>query len=197
MGYKKIQTKRMENVADIYEMSLEEHTRKMHVAAQAITNKMTKKLRKISEKTLFFQYETPFFSTLDGEPITVEPFVPGEFMKYLNNDGLPALCEKASKKVFFEKAEALTHFSYEESKEKLLLVDLQGSGYNLYDPEIATADDLNHSSTERFFCAGNLNELAFDNFFTHHKCNIYCKLISLTEIEIEEYEVLEENESGY
>lgn len=113
----------------------------------------------------------------------------------MNNDGLPSLCENGSKKVFFEKAEALTHFSYEESKEKLLLVDLQGSDYNLYDPEIATADDLNHSSTERFFCARNLNELAFDNFFSHHKCNICCKLLSLIQIEME-VEVQEEDEEN-
>ena len=127
-----------------------------------------KKLRKVSENTSFFQYETPFLSTLDGEPITVEPFVSGEFIKYINNDGLPSSCENGNKKVFFEKAETLTHFSYEESDEKLLLVDLQGSDYHLYDPEIATTDDLNNNSTERFFCVGNLNELALDNFFTHH-----------------------------
>ena len=60
---KKFKPSAWKNVADIYDMSLEEHTRKqvqMHVAAQAITNRMTKKLKKISEKTLFFQYETPF-----------------------------------------------------------------------------------------------------------------------------------------
>ena len=53
---KKFKPSAWKNVADIYNMSLEEHTRKqvqMHVAAQAITNRMTKKLKTISEKTLF------------------------------------------------------------------------------------------------------------------------------------------------
>ena len=41
-------------------------------------------------------------------------------------------------KTIFEKAECLVHFSYVESPKKLMLLDLQGAEYNLYDPEIAT-----------------------------------------------------------
>ena len=45
---KKFKPSAWKNVADIYHMSLKEHTRKqvqMHVAAQAITNRMTKKIK--------------------------------------------------------------------------------------------------------------------------------------------------------
>ena len=35
-------------------------------------------------------------------------------------------------------AETLSHFSYVKSQQNLLLVDIQGSGWRLYDPEIAT-----------------------------------------------------------
>ena len=37
-----------------------------------------------------------------------------------------------------EKAEALAHFSYVVSKQKFLLADIQGIGFNLWDPEIAS-----------------------------------------------------------
>ena len=39
---------------------------------------------------------------------------------------------------FCRKAECLSHFSFEKSDKKLMIVDIQGSGANLYDPEIAT-----------------------------------------------------------
>jgi len=51
---KKFKSSAWKKVSDIYEMSLEEHTRKqvqMHVAAQSITNRLTKKLRKVSGNT--------------------------------------------------------------------------------------------------------------------------------------------------
>lgn len=38
-----------------------------------------------------------------------------------------------------KKAESLAHFSFVKSNNRLLLVDIQGSDYNLTDPEIATA----------------------------------------------------------
>ena len=92
---------------------------------------------------------------------------------------------KSGKETFFDKAEALAHFSYQESDGKLLLVDLQGTGYNLYDPEIATSADLDKDEQdERFFCAGNLSEVVFTYFFESHKCNLYCRLLGLTEVEI-------------
>ena len=47
---------------------------------------------------------------LGNEPVTVELYVEGDFIKYVNNDGqighpIPG------KKMLHEKAEALTHFS--------------------------------------------------------------------------------------
>ena len=158
-------------------MTLEQHTRKqvqMHTAAKAITAQC---MKKPGFRENWFQYQTIYFAILDGEPVTVEPFVDGTFVKYLNNDGQPCKHNNGPK-LMYEKAEALTHFSYQESGEKLLLVDLQGSGYTLYDPEIATADELQENEVnERYFCAGNLNEVAFTKFFDAHKCNVYYRLL--------------------
>ena len=49
-------------------------------------------------------------------------------------------------------AQCLTHFSYEKSDKKLMLVDIQGSGYDLFDPEI-TSQGLLDGSSEVLYCA--------------------------------------------
>lgn len=70
------------------------------------------------------------------------------------------------------------------SKGQFLLVDIQGTGYKLYDPEIASTI---HSEKENpnmiNFCIGNLSTQAIDGFFLEHKCNTYCKKLGLKEDE--------------
>ena len=59
-----------------------------------------------------------------------------------------------------------------------MVLDLQGVGFNLCDPEIASstlfADD---SST--YFCAGNLSKVAIDTFLAQHICNEFCRSLNL------------------
>ena len=55
------------------------------------------------------------------------------------------------------------------------VVDIQGSGHMLYDPEIATSRMFD-SDKEFLFCAGNLNVLAIDCFVKAHACNRFCHL---------------------
>lgn len=50
----------------------------------------------------------------------------------------------------------------------MILLDLQGSGFDLYDPEIATASLLDEEDGEVYFCAGNLTNVAIEIFFTIH-----------------------------
>ena len=57
----------------------------------------------------------------------------GKFDKYINNDG--KLCY-GRHKIISEKAEFLVHYSYEKSNHELMLLDIQGCGYRLFDPEI-------------------------------------------------------------
>ncbi|EDO40721.1 predicted protein, partial [Nematostella vectensis] len=77
-----------------------------------------------------------------------------------------------------QKCVSLTHFSIEHSLGLLLIVDLQGSGHTLYDPEIASRD---HTKDGKFlFAAGNLSQTAMDNFLAQHReFNMYCKLLEL------------------
>ena len=80
-----------------------------------------------------------------------------------------------------QKAETFVHFSYELSKGKLTVVDIQGSSFDLYDPEIANSDQAVNVN-EMLFCAGNLNAVAMSNFKSQHKCDMFCKLLHLKEL---------------
>lgn len=56
-----------------------------------------------------------------------------------------------------------------------MVLDVQGAGLTLYDPEIASAELTDGDGSLRF-CNGNLAEGAIKNFFAKHKCNFYCSL---------------------
>ena len=61
----------------------------MHMAARGILHRMEKK---IEEKELFgsvFTYDEIYFSMINDVPVTVEPFLSGNFVKYVNNNGVP------------------------------------------------------------------------------------------------------------
>ena len=69
-------------------MTVEDHTRKqvqMHSVARNITQRFSARVP--SQFGDCFRYGKVFYSVLNGVPITVEEFVEGEFVKYVNNDG--------------------------------------------------------------------------------------------------------------
>ena len=112
--------------------------------------------------------------TEDGELLTVEEFIPGDFAKFINNNGI--VCEEDT--MLCKKARAFSHFTYEKSEGKVMVLDIQGSGYTLYDPEIASAEIHNEDGGYKF-CTGNLAGRAIESFFEVHQCNSYCKLLKL------------------
>ena len=59
-----------------------------------------------------------------------------------------------------------------------MLVDIQGSDYSLTDPEVATLDE-SFDDDHLPFCAGNLSDVAYSNFFHAHVCNVFCRLLNL------------------
>lgn len=108
------------------------------------------------------QYNNVYYTIINEQPATVEEFVPGPFAKLINNDGQTAkLPEEADDELkdLFEKAECLVHYTYASSNEKLMLLDIQGSGYCLYDPEIATDEIMDARSMEFYFCCGNCSSV--------------------------------------
>lgn len=160
--------------------SVEEQTKKviqMHMLAKNMAEQLIETLKKNGNLQRYGQtlkYKKVFMG--QPENVIVEEFVEGEFVKYINNNG--ALCGDESE--LRQKAESLTHFSHEKSDHQLMLVDIQGSGYDLYDPEIASKELMSDSGEEVMFAAGNLTTLAIDTFMQGHTCNKYCELLGLT-----------------
>eukprot|EP00794_Sanderia_malayensis_P006543 gene6543-7281_t len=93
---------------------------------------------------------------IDYVPVTVEPFLPGTLVKYVNINGEPSTPDIVDKDIY-EKAVAVCHFSFLDSEGKLLLLDLEGVGYKLRDPEIAISSfaACTINDPEKLFCAGN------------------------------------------
>ena len=60
-----------------------------------------------------------------------------------------------------------------------MLVDLQGSVYKLFDPEIASKE-LFDKENKFPYCTGNLSELAISNFIAVHTCYTFCRFVGLT-----------------
>ena len=179
---KRYQDTSIDTIKNTLGMSVEDHTRRqvqMHAVARNIAQQFAAKVPPQFKET--FAYGKVFYSSLDGHPVTVEEYVPGDFVKYVNNDGQCLEAPNEEYEVVFRKAECLVHFSHDYSNKKMMLLDIQGSMFNLYDPEIATAelnDDLDDSG-EFYFCAGNLSHLSIDKFISEHKCNQFCTMLNL------------------
>ena len=62
-----------------------------------------------------------------------------------------------------------------------MLVDVQGVGYSLFDPEIASSQLLSNQN-EVMFTTGNLSREAIDNFIQQHSCNCFCKHLDPKEL---------------
>lgn len=79
-----------------------------------------------------------------------------------------------------QKAECLVHYTYQSSSKKLMLLDIQGMDYKLFDPEIATTQVMDEDNHEVFFCCGNCSTVGIDAFLACHKCNKFCTMMGLT-----------------
>lgn len=77
------------------------------------------------------------------------------------------------------KASCLAHYTFEKSERKLLLLDIQGNDYMLFDPEIATSEEAITEGGQLKFCMGNMSQTAVNMFRSLHDCNRYCEIIEL------------------
>ena len=185
---KQYQEKASTAIKDDLGMSLEDHTRKqvqMNAVARHLTKKFAKNVPPEFGRT--FEYIKVFFAVFKEQPVTVEEYVEGEFQKYVNNNGMCITSPAEGFDEIYAKAQCLVHFSYHRSERKLMLLDIQGSSFKLYDPEIATTDLLANNeslgSKEVNFCAGNLSCVAIDSFKSKHICNIYCEMMSIEQFD--------------
>ena len=164
--------------------TLEEHTKKvvqMHYLARNFAAKLKEELIASDNEILFgetISYKKIYMGTIDGEYVTVEEFIDGTFHKYINNNG--NICQGENADPLTKKAECLAHLSYERSQKEVMLLDIQGCGSCLFDPEIASKQ---LDPKNMLFCTGNLSHNAIQNFPASHKCNDYCNLLKLTPFE--------------
>ncbi len=161
--------------------TVENHCRKqvqMHAVARHITSKFERNAPSTFGQC--FKYNRCYYTTFDGQPATIEEYVPGYFTKYINNNGKSvSVPEDANQglKDLYEKSECLVHYSYVITDHKLMLLDIQGSESTLYDPEIATEELIDTEAKEVYFCCGNCSTLAIEAFLSDHKCNKYCHMM--------------------
>ena len=154
----------------------EQHTKKsvqLHYLARNFAAQLHTDLEKEDNLILFgdtLSYNKVMLGYIRNrdEYVTVEEFVSGTFDKYINYDG--TICGKNTNVT--EKAECLAHYSYEKSKKEIMVVDIQGCGVRLFDPEVECSQ-VKSESEGKLFCAGNLNNHAIDKFVEQHKCNAF------------------------
>ena len=164
--------------------TLEEHTKKvvqMHYLARNFAAKLKEELLASDNEILFgetMSYKKIYMGMIGEEYVTVEEFIEGTFRKYINNNG--SICESGNADPLIKKAECLAHFSYERSEREVMLLDIQGCGSCLFDPEIASKE---LEPSNMLFCTGNLSKNAIQNFTASHKCNDYCYLLQLIAFE--------------
>jgi vacuole morphology and inheritance protein 14 len=98
----------------------------------------------------------------------VENLIPGKYVKYNNNAGW--ISNSIADQTLI--AQAFSHFSYQITEGYLIIVDLQGVGGYLTDPQI-------HCLNGNKFGNGNLGYVGIIKFFLTHHCNKYCKDLNL------------------
>ena len=176
-------SKAMKTIEEVLNTPIENHCRKqvqMHAVARQLAKSFKSKAP--SQFGKCFEYNRCFFTRYNDQPATVEEYVPGVFSKFINNDGqcmVPPEDSGSQCKELYSKAQCLVHFSSHLSGKKLMLLDIQGSNYNIYDPEIATSDLVDLDTNEVYFCCGNCATVGIDAFLEAHGCNEFCKLMGL------------------
>ena len=102
-----------------------------------------------------------------GEPdetYSFEPYLPGEYVKYNDNDG--------HAEVEDETASAFCFFTYHVSGGALVITDIQGVGSFYTDPQIHTIDGEG-------FGAGNLGERGIERYLLMHRHSLLCEQLGL------------------
>ena len=147
--------------------SIENHTRKM-VQMNSLARNFAMKfgLDTPEEFGQTFSYTKVFLGKLNGEFVTLENYLNGTFQNYIKNTGDIF----GDRRELSMKAEAFVHYSYVASAKQLMILDIQGVNYSLWDPEIASSTLLARDDTI-LFSSGNLSTTAIKVFLSKHTCN--------------------------
>lgn len=102
--------------------------------------------------------------------LCVENYIDGSYVKYNNNAGWTNISGSSFESI--NVAQAFSHFSWQITKGYLMIVDLQGVGGILTDPQIHCMDLTKYGE-------GNLGYIGIIKFFITHQCNDVCKKLGL------------------
>ena len=111
----------MKIIADLG-ITIEQHTKRlvqMHTVARNFCYQLKAKIciEGVSEEygECLYYGEVYFGKRDDGGCVTIEEFIPGTFVKYMNNTGIMCTTHSEHKDIG-QTAENLAHFSYEKSQ---------------------------------------------------------------------------------
>jgi len=105
-----------------------------------------------------------------GRMCNIEPLMEGHYEKHNDNDGNIFM----DKKVEFVRntPQAFSHFTWEQSGNRLVVCDVQGVGDLYTDPQIHTTDG-------KGFGQGNMGRAGIDKYLQSHTCNDICRMMGL------------------
>ncbi|XP_040010255.1 transient receptor potential cation channel subfamily M member 6 isoform X2 [Xiphias gladius] len=114
----------------------------------------------------------------NGQWLTIERNMSGDFRKYNNNTGeeITPCCSLEEVLLSF------SHWTYEYSSRELLVLDIQGVGEELTDPTVIMADDQSGSRGEMLFGPDNLGDAAINGFLQKHSCSACCRRLGLEDL---------------
>ncbi|XP_069034204.1 transient receptor potential cation channel subfamily M member 6 isoform X1 [Embiotoca jacksoni] len=115
---------------------------------------------------------------LNGQWLTIERNMSGDFRKYNNNTGeeITPCCSLE------EMLLAFSHWTYEYSRRELLVLDIQGVGEELTDPTVIMADNQSGNRGEMLFGPDNLGDAAINGFLQKHSCSVCCRRLGLKDL---------------
>ncbi|XP_026198545.1 transient receptor potential cation channel subfamily M member 6 isoform X2 [Anabas testudineus] len=114
----------------------------------------------------------------NGQWLTIERNMFGDFRKYNNNTGEEITPYCSLEEVLL----AFSHWTYEYSGRELLVLDIQGVRAELTDPTVIMAEDQGGSRGEMLFGPDNLGDAAINSFLQKHTCNVYCQRLGLEDL---------------
>jgi len=99
----------------------------------------------------------------------VEPYISGHYKKHSNNFGFVDSEDRNTPAAF-------SHFTYQESGGKLMVVDIQGVADIYTDPQIHTA------SGPHKYGKADMGPQGIQKFFSTHLCNAICQYLKLSQV---------------
>jgi len=99
----------------------------------------------------------------------MEPYIHGRYHKHNNNFGY------VDPEVERNTPQSFSHFTFEASNCRMLVVDIQGVGDLYTDPQV-------HTLSEDGFSRGNLGRRGVERFLQTHRCNRICRFLHLTPV---------------